>query len=415
MQCVTSHTTSLKYILQRNFTLFAKKYYGIRFFWLRKIFRIRQTIYRNINKVLSCGTKSMGFATFKCISCWKTHKQYFSCKSKFCTSCSVAAMWLRFKGFLSRWPQHLHTYHSFFTIPKELRRFFAINRDCEESALRMMQQTACRVMGDFFLERFWCKIGWCWVIHSFGADCKRNPHIHFLITWGGIDITDHSKRISFNDKFLPYKKLKEEWKYGLLKECRAYGKKHFKGKIYREFDRLIDFFYSQLDEYGNKKSWFIRKGEKIIHFWKVIKYMGRYLKRPCIAESRIEKYNEKENTITFWYKDRDTWEKTRKIMDAVEFVGLICRHIPDSNFKMVGYFWIFANRCKTHYIACINNIFPNAENTYKEFFVPVTFRERLMAYTGKDPTVCECWGEFILYSITHFTKEGEKVKYFDSW
>ena len=94
----------------------------------------------------------MGFATFKCDWCWKKHRQYFSCKSKFCTSCAIAAMGARLKNFISWRPQHLHTYHSFFTIPQELRRFFCINRECEKAALRMMQQTACKVMENFFLE-----------------------------------------------------------------------------------------------------------------------------------------------------------------------------------------------------------------------------------------------------------------------
>ncbi len=123
MQIITSqskHKYSLKTILKDHFEAFVLTY-----FWNNNI---RDTVFRNVSKLLNCRDISIGFATFKCDCCWKEKHQPFTCKSRFCTSCAIGAMNNRFNKFLSRRPQQLKTYHTFFTIPQELRRFFLLQQ-----------------------------------------------------------------------------------------------------------------------------------------------------------------------------------------------------------------------------------------------------------------------------------------------
>jgi hypothetical protein len=51
------------------------------------------------------------------------------------------------------------------------------------------------------------------------------------------------------DKYLPYNKLQAMWKYQLLTNCRIYGKTNFSTDIYKEFNKIIDFLFSQKNKY----------------------------------------------------------------------------------------------------------------------------------------------------------------------
>jgi len=72
----------------------------------------------------------------------------------------------------------------------------------------------------------------------------------------------------------------------------------------------------------------------------VIKYIGRYLGRPVIAASRIDKYD--GGNVTFHYnrhKDDAYMEETVPVMD---FIKRLIRHIPEKHFKMIRYGGLYA-------------------------------------------------------------------------
>jgi len=402
MEIITSSKFSLKTIVQRHRSDFLTRY------WNQCPDRkIRMIVFLTISKILACNTWGLGFATYRCDQCWAICKQSFTCKSRFCVTCSKPASDKRYHNFISWRPQHLHTYHLFFTIPEELRRFFCCNREREDIALRLLSQSANQVLIEFFIERYKCKTGGVSVIHTFGADLKRNPHIHFLIVAGGFSLYNSvygtPQRISVKDQYLPYDKLNAMWKYRLLTNCREYGKKEFSPDVYKEFNKLIEFLFEQKNWQWEEKSWFVWVDKKIVSFRVVLKYIWRYLKRPVIGESRIEAYD--GEFITFWYKDRKTKEEKHITLPIHEFLLLLCRHIPDKHFKMISYFWIFANRCKEKYLAMIQRHYHYRPNTY---YIPRRFGERCLFYFDRDPLTCSCWGHFHLFSLTTISRFWSK-------
>ena len=64
------------------------------------------------------------------------------------------------------------------------------------------------------------------------------------------------------------------------------------------------------------------------------RYIGKYVKHPPIAESRIIAYDEKQ--VIFWYKDTKTKKKITVTMDEFEFIQLLLSHIPEKILKLEG-------------------------------------------------------------------------------
>ena len=71
-------------------------------------------------------------------------------------------------------------------------------------------------------------------------------------------------------------------------------------------------------------------------------YLGRYIKRPPIGETKI--LNFKENIVTFKFLDHFTGENQTKTLDALDFIGKLDSHIHDENFMAIRYYGFLANR-----------------------------------------------------------------------
>ena len=67
----------------------------------------------------------------------------------------------------------------------------------------------------------------------------------------------------------------------------------------------------------------------------VVKYIGRYLGRPVIATSRIDKYD--GEMVTFHYNRHEDEQYIEETVPAMEFIQRLIRHIPEKHFKMIRY------------------------------------------------------------------------------
>lgn len=72
----------------------------------------------------------------------------------------------------------------------------------------------------------------------------------------------------------------------------------------------------------------------------VIKYIGRYLGRPVIATSRIDKYD--GSFVTFHYNRHEDDQYVEETLPVMEFIQRLIRHIPEKHYKMIRYGGIYA-------------------------------------------------------------------------
>ena len=238
--------------------------------------KIRSNVKKEVEKVLKCKDTKYGFIELKCDKCNTKKKIGFTCKSRFCTSCG--------KIYTDNWIDNMlgnlinvkHR-HIVFTISEELRKFFGIDRQ----RLKILPKCAARAVTSWMhslnkKEEF--TPGIVTVIHTFGRDLKWNPHVHMMVTEGGKgNITEwrHIRHIS-------YESLRKKWQKILLDEITNISGntkevKLIKNKLYKE--KVKGFYVHAKTEI---------KSAKI-----AAKYVGRYVGRPAIAESRILKYDGK--------------------------------------------------------------------------------------------------------------------------
>lgn len=225
-----------------------------------------------------------------------------------------------------------------------------------------------------------------------------------MISSGGISKENTFKHISF----IPYALLLQSRKRYLLKNLKVWCEENLEWEKLVWEKRLLNYLYSQKKEWSDEeKSRYIYFSPKANNFEIVLSYIGRYLKRPVIAQSRILQYDGRN--VTYSYKDKYDGEIKYITVCALEFIKSIIQHIPKKFFKMVHYSWIFVNRSKRKYLKIIGAYYHNHNRKPN---IPKTFRERIFIFTGKDPLKCECWGFFHKYQIYI---PWYAPRYFDSW
>jgi len=355
-------------------------------------FLIRQRVYNCVDRMLKCWTWELWFFTLLCPNCWHQKHINMTCKCRLCPSCGkpLADKWLN--NIYSRLPQQLKYYHVTFTIPGKLWNFFLRYRN--KWAINLLFSACRHTLLSFFMSKFNC-IPWIISVnHTFWSDLKWNVHIHVLITAWWISFSSDKIRIDVSDKFFSYDLIKDKRRYHLISEIRPFIKNRLPFYLFP----TAYYWYNLLPKLYSK-SRYVHVRKAVEKSWDVVSYMGRYLKRPVIATSRIKSI--KDNAITFEYTHKEPYEKRLASINILTFVWLIVRHIPDKHFKCVRYSGIFSYRCRAYYLDLINHHIPPTKDTPKPMPLPTLFRLRMIKSFGNDPYICsECNTEMTIFSMT---------------
>lgn len=248
------------------------------------------------------------------------------------------------------------------------------------------------------------------VLHTFGSQLNFNSHIHILYTLGGVDTRTFKWR---SEEFIPYQALKSRFKTILLACLRDEFKN---GNVivpeYVEKEWLGKFGTNVFGEIQNQlwdKDWYLHIGEKLDNVDLTVGYVGRYAKRPAMAETRIKYYSKNEDIVKFEYRDKTTGENKIASMSVENFIGLLVRHIPPKHFHMIRYYGAYANarKNKIFKIICdqLNALFGIANLIFEK--PGKTWRERIRELTGEDPLRCSnCGMKMRLTEICYRIRDG---------
>lgn len=144
----------------------------------------RKSVIENVDRMINCGDPSFGGAMYGCAKCGTFKFIPFRCHSRFCPTCGTKYSIDRTTSMSFKIINTQHR-HCVFTIDSELRHFFLENRKLLGLLFDAVQSVIFRAFyKDNKSECF--TPGFILVLHTFGRDLKWNPHIHCLVSEGGI-------------------------------------------------------------------------------------------------------------------------------------------------------------------------------------------------------------------------------------
>jgi hypothetical protein len=296
-----------------------------------------------------CRTASLGGHLLRCTGCDRETPAYNSCRNRHCPKCqaSAAARWLeRQQADLLPIPY----FHVVFTIPKELRAIAYQNKTIVYGLMfQCVADTLLTIAGDE--KHLGAKPGITAVLHTWGSSLVHHPHIHCIVTGGGLRPADtepgqHQWIGSRKNFFLPVKVLSRYFRHRFLKALR---RTHENGELefFGELKHLAD--PSWFDEHLRplkKIDWVVYAKPPLAGPEAVLTYLSRYTHRVAISNRRLVRF--RNNRVTFRYKDyRDGKTRWKSMtLDANEFMRRFLQHVLPKGFHRIRHYGLFANAAR---------------------------------------------------------------------
>lgn len=341
-------------------------------------FPIRNVMFEEVNKMISCQDPNLGHAIYECPQCHETFCVPFTCKSRFCNTCAVKYQMDRALEISSKLINCKHR-HMVFTIPKELRPYFLY----DYKLLTLLFKAVENTLSFYFFKRAKSKKfkpGIVLVLHTFGRDLKWNPHIHCLVTQGASSNVKNCPKndIWINMTYFNYESLRKSFRKALLDIMQSTLSTTLPVAHFKKFKVLVNYLYKQF-QYG----FYVRAKPFEGSVDTAIKYLLRYFNRPPMAQSRILYYD--GSYVVFYYQRH---EDNMYVIEKVPVYQLISRliiHIPEKHFKMLRYAGIYSSHKCVHWHMLIKKLSDIAIKTRKQL---ANWRNRIEVSFHYDPLKC---------------------------
>lgn len=308
-------------------------------------FRSRHRLHPRQHKVMydieHCRCGQFGTHWEVCDKCGHMEKGYNSCRNRHCPGCNNIARrkWVeaRIKDLL---PVSYH--HCVFTLPHVFNTLCRYNR---QVMYDLLFEHSSRTLLDFGHnpKRLGATIGFYGILHTWGGKLWPHPHVHYIVTAGGISQNGQWISSRNNATFLfPVLALSNVFRARFLKGLQnAYD--HGQLKLPYDLCYLEDkTAFRQWLYHEVPKEWVVFSKPPFAGPEGVIKYLGRYTHRCAISNNRI--ISEKDGNIEFWYKNtrkEARWETTSLPVET--FMERFLYHVLPKHFHRIRYYGFLAN------------------------------------------------------------------------
>jgi hypothetical protein len=276
-------------------------------------------------RAIQCKTPEMGRRVYASENEERTFCN--TCKSPACSSCGY---WATVQWQRERWcalpegPYRVIT----LTMPNTLWPLFASNpRLC-----RKLAEIAARVIISDARARRGVEVGVMPILHTFNGKLEFNSHVHALVTARDLQTIASQNRSHI---FFDPNHLMRSWKrliVALLRAALESGSLD-SGLDDAEVERLL-----QREEVRNWRV-HVQAFEGKEHF---LRYAGRYVRRPPIAERRIVAIS--NGFVRFWYKNKVRRQRETVVCTVEELIARWAQHLPKNYRHSVRYFGVFSPR-----------------------------------------------------------------------
>ena len=337
-----------------------------------------------LNAITICRTAQMGGHIDKCDNCDAERISYNSCRNRNCPKCQCLK---KEKWILERGKDLLPIpyFHIVFTLPSELNDLIWRNKkDLFNIFFQSVSETLLQTSSQ--KKHLGAQIGFISLLHTWGQTLTQHPHIHCIVTGGGLS-NDEKTWISSRDSyFIPVKVLSRLFRgkfLGALKKLNAREKIKFTGKCKPlagpdTFRKFIDGLY--------KKKWVVYCKEPFSNPDNLLRYLGRYTHRVALTNNRILDYS--AEGVLLQYKDYRNQGQIRLLkLGHHEFIRRFLLHSLPRGFVKIRHYGILANRKRQRVIEICKKILK--PNISKQSNIPKDWKELLKVVTGLDVSQCQ--------------------------
>lgn len=294
--------------------------------------------------LMKCRTAELGGHVQACPEGHYHRQWYNSCRHRVCPQCN----WLQIEQWLQRQKERLlgccH-YHMIFTLPHELNGIWLLN-------VRIMTNLLFSCIRDtlyeFFLDKrhIGGKPGIIATLHTWSQTMILHPHIHCLVTEGGLN--DDLRWVGTRQKgyLLPIRAVMPVFRGKLLSYIDTAVEK---GVVTLPGEMTIQRWRNLKNKLGRTK-WNVHIRERYEHGRGILIYLSRYIRGGPMSNKRIASYT--EGGVAFRHR---AWEPSKRevmTLPVTEFIRRYLLHVPEPHMKVVRSYGLYASTAKDELSLC---------------------------------------------------------------
>ena len=276
---------------------------------------------RALKDITACRTAGMGGHAYTCEDCGKPFYVYHGCRNRSCPACHTrqTQQWLDARtAELLPCPY----YHVTVTVPAPLRDVLRSNQSDGYHVL--MKAAADAVLTLCRDKRYMgATPAILAVLHTWTAAMDYHPHVHLLVSGGGVGHDGASWRQAKHPYLVPVRALS----------------RLVRGKFRNALKKERPDLEAQLPASLWAREWVAwckpwGQGETA-----VLDYLARYVHRIAITNRRLLAMDER--TVTFRYKDRKQGRWRTITVTGHEFIRRFLQHVLPKGFHKVRYYGLW--------------------------------------------------------------------------
>ncbi len=351
---------------------------------------LSRTQLRVLDDIERCRTAALGGHLEVCCSCGYQHAHYHSCDNRHCPKCQALAQerWIAARAERLLPVGH---FHAVFTLPSELRYLM---RYRPRELFAALFAAASETLLELGTTRLDARLGITMVLHTWTRQLHFHPHVHAIVTAGGLAFDGSSWRPSSPQYLFPAKEVMSKLLRG--KMMAALRTAHA-GGVFDGFDDFDDpEGFDRLMTRLAATNWVVYAKKPFREVDHVLQYLGRYTHRVAISSSRLVAVT--DETVTFRTKDGNT-----TTVPPVVFLRRFIQHVLPGRFHKIRHYGLYAGaharpggllvraRSLLTSAPAASTVAPRAV---------VTWQELLQRLTGRDVTRCpRCGGPLRCYPL----------------
>jgi hypothetical protein len=335
-----------------------------------------------LKRLMICRTAALGYHAYKCTdeACGEIKYQYHSCRDRHCPNCGA----LKKQEWIEARMQELlpvKYYHVVFTLPHELNSLILGHR---KLLFKLLFDASSQTLLTFAKDPKYLDAlpGIIAVLHTWGQQLSFHPHVHCIVSGGGIttDNTWKEAKKSKYDFLFPVDAINTVYRGKFLETL----KKMISQREVIMPDRtdgrcLIDSLY--------QKDWIVYAKAPFGGPHAVIEYLGRYTHKVAISNHRIRSLNE-EGTVTFDYKDyADGNSRKQMSLSGEEFIRRFEQHILPKKFTKIRTYGYVSNRNRHQRI---NEVLKKMKLPLHKGLVKIPLELKVQLLFGINLNECPC-------------------------
>jgi len=339
--------------------------------------------------LVACRTAALGGHVDACTQCSFVRISYNSCRDRHCPKCQATQREQWIEARLDRVLPVGH-FHVVFTAPEEINPLMLRNR---AALYNLLFAAASRTLLELANDpnRLGAQIGFTAILHTWGQNLLFHPHLHCVVTAGGLSPEGERWVPTRQDYLLPVKVLGRLFRGKFLAGLNTLyqeGGLAFAGNTAHLADRRV---FAALRDRLYRQDWVVYAKPSFGGTEQVFRYLGRYSHRVAISNSRL--LSLQDGIVAFRYKDyRDAGRWKVMHLAAEEFIRRFLLHVLPKRFVRIRHYGLMAGRNVNGRLRQARRLL-GEETSAKEpplLLLAPTWQDRVLAWTGQDPRLCPC-------------------------